>query len=114
MATVWSLLDDSCDGASLEYGESLPVDEYSWVIPLRALLLDSGVLRDLLGELNHGPSGKIGKDNRLVSGKVLTAVRQEVLAVARQRTATEHPPTRVLLFLLRQWLFLWDPYTNLY
>ena len=87
MATVWSLLDDS------------------W-----------GVLRDLLGELNHGPSGKIGKDNRLVSGKVLTSVRQEVLAAARQRTATAHPPppTRVLFFLLRQWLFLWDPYTNLY
>ena len=82
------------------------------MIPLRALLVDSGVLRDLLGELNHGPSGKIGKDNRLVSGKVLTAVRQEVLAVARQRTTTEHPPTRVLLFLLRQWLFLWDPYVG--
>ena len=70
------------------------------MIPLRALLVDRGVLRDLLGELNHGPSGKIGKDNRLVSGKVLTAVRQEVLAVARQRTATEHPPTRVLLFFI--------------
>ena len=85
------------------------------MIPLRALLVDRGVLRDLLGELNHGPSGKIGKDNRLVSGKVLTAVRQEVLAVARQRTATEHPPTRVLLFFfffLRQWLFLWDSFVE--
>ena len=74
------------------------------MIPLRALLVDRGVLRDLLGELNHGPSGKIGNDNRLVSGKVLTSVRQEVLAIARQTTATEHPPTRVLLFL---GLFFW-------
>ena len=60
------------------------------MIPLRALLVDKGVLRDLLGGLNHGPSGKMGKDNRLVSGKVLTVVRQEVLAVARQRTATDN------------------------
>ena len=40
-------------------------------IRCRALLLlvEKGVLKGLLGKLNHGPSGKIGKDNRLVSGK---------------------------------------------
>ena len=66
------------------------------MIPLRALLVDRGVLRDLLGELNHGLSGKIGKDTALT----LTAVRQKVLAVARQRTATEHPPTRIFALFI--------------
>ena len=79
-----------CAGGKLPgIGELLPVGEYLQVNLPGGPTGNRGVLRDLLGELNHCPSGKMGTTAAPVR-------RRESPCRGKAAKANGAPPTRVL------------------